>query len=435
MNGTQLTVCAVFGANYSVALMLLLKYPSPTPPHGPQTFVEDAIFLRDNFSAAGGATIIDKYSGRSPPVTSSTSRPSTPLGQAVSPKQKLSRTKSPLPSPARFLQQQRGVEGLFQGAAKGLFDRSEQLGINQAVRNAVEEAKKNMQGLQAPRSNSTKRRTSDIMRWSLDEGRSVPSSRPSASVSAMNARNQQLAAMLGQAMSDLRAVSISKGGDKEKYVQAMDLAIAKVDFVKVYLEDSTMPLPADSDNLAPACPSPTSATTPQSSATDPLHAISQNLPKVPSQDSATAKPTAPPEDTLGSTSPPPLSNPPSPKVSPVENSTDPVPSLNIQQATTEAKDEGVSVRPKAPLPTRSTIAQSNFAWMLGPDVSSGSAPKLPSPKPSSPFLKSGRRPTSGPSRDKAAFLFGEDRETRLPSLADEDEGLFKMGAISGSKGK
>jgi len=251
----------------------------------------------------------------------------------------------------------------------------------------------------------------------------------------MNARNQQLAAMLSQAMSDLRAMSISKDGDKEKYVQAMDLAIAKVDFVKVYLEDSTMPLPVDSDNLAPASPSPTSTTTPQSSANDTLHAITQNLRKVLSPDSATAKPTAPPKDTLASTSPTPLSNAPSPKVSSVKNSTNSVPPLDIQQATTEAKDEGLSVRPKAPLPTRSTIAQSNFAWMLEPDVSSGSAPKSSPPKSSSPFLKSGRRPISGPSRDKTAFLFGEDGEARLPALADEDEGSFKMGAISGTKGK
>ena len=154
-------------ANYSFALMLLLKYPAPESPGGPQTFVDDATYLRDNFSAAGGAKIISKYSGKAPPLLSSDSRPSTPLGQTLGHKRNISRTKSPLPSPARFLQQQGGVEALFQGAAKGVFDRGERLGINKAVRDAVGEVKKNMQGLQTSRNSSTKRRPSDGMRWSL----------------------------------------------------------------------------------------------------------------------------------------------------------------------------------------------------------------------------------------------------------------------------
>lgn len=130
-------------SNYSFALMLLLKYPAPIFPNGPKTFVEDATFLRNNLTSAGGAAIIEKYSYRSPPIFSSSSPPGTPSGQATSPRQKLQRTKSPLPSPARFLQQQ-GVGDLFQGAARGLLDRGERLGINQAVRDAVGEAKKNV---------------------------------------------------------------------------------------------------------------------------------------------------------------------------------------------------------------------------------------------------------------------------------------------------
>lgn len=134
---------AVMESNYSFALMLLLKYPPPSSPNGPKTFVDDATFLRDNLTSIGGATIIEKYSYRSPPIFSSSSPPSTPSAQATSPRQKLMRTKSPLASPARFLQQQ-GVGEMFQGAARGLLDRGERLGINQAVRDAVEEAKKNV---------------------------------------------------------------------------------------------------------------------------------------------------------------------------------------------------------------------------------------------------------------------------------------------------
>jgi TBC1 domain family protein 5 len=419
--------------------MLLLKYPSPNAPNGPQTFVDDAIFLRDNFSAAGGAKIIAKYSGKLPTLSSSASRPSTPLGQALSPKRALSRTRSPLPSPARFLQQQGGVEALFQGAAKGVFDRGERLGINQAVRDAVGEVKKNMQGLQVSRSQSGNRKTSDVMRWSLDEGKSIPSSR--ASVAAMNARNQQLARMLGQAMTDLRAVSVSTEGDKEEYVAAMDLAIAKVEFVKVYLEDATMPLPEEPSHAAPKSPSPlTSINTPQPPLSDSLHPAksvtpassttnpgAQNILANPKDNSLQSSPI---QDTLSIKEDATITTP---------STTEP--SIDLQEAKTEPAGEvELPARPKAPVPTRSSIAQSSFSWMLEPDTTSGSSHKSSPPKSPSPFLKSGRRPNSGPNREKAAFLFGEDgaesnmNSTRQPVLVNAEE-AFNLGTLRGSKAK
>lgn len=104
------------------------------------------MYLKNNLTPSGGASLIKKYSNRSPDVQSS-SRPSTPSDLTLSPRQKLMRTRSPLPSAASFLQQQGGVGELFQGAARGLLDRGERLGINQAVRDAVGEAKKNVSGL------------------------------------------------------------------------------------------------------------------------------------------------------------------------------------------------------------------------------------------------------------------------------------------------
>ncbi|CZR54460.1 related to TBC1 domain family member 5 [Phialocephala subalpina] len=408
-------------ANYSFALMLLLKYPSPEAPNGPKSFVNDAIYLRDNFSATGGANIISKYSGKLPPITLSAFRPSTPLGQAMSPKR---HTRSPLPSPARFLQQQGGVEALFQGAAKGVFDRGERLGINQAVRDAVGEVKKNMQGLQS-RSNSSRRTPSDAARWSLDEGKSVPSSR--TTIAAVNKRNQQLALMLGQAMTDLRAVSVSADGDKDKYVKAMDLAIAKVEFVRIYLEDSTMPLPdpaEDSSNPTPSHPIPT--TTPRPPPPDPLQVKAPEPPGSPPSESAAQNSTVATVDTP--LQPSPIADTPKLEVPQIDTPEE------SQKEGTEPIEASLPSRPKAPVPTRSSIAQSSFSWMLEPDVSSASSSRSSPPKSSSPFLKSGRRPTSGPNREKAAFLFGDDGgesnmgAARLPSGTSPDEG-FKLGTI------
>jgi TBC1 domain family protein 5 len=430
-----LTNSIVLEANYSMALMLLLKYPSPALPNGPQTFVDDAIYLRDNFSAAGGAKIISKYSGRSPPVLSS-SRPATPLGQTINPKQKFSRTRSPLPSPARFLQQQGGIEALLQGATKGVFERGERLGINQAVRDAVGEVKKNMQGLQVSRANSAARRTSDVTRWSLDEGRPIPTSK--TMILVMNKRNQQLARMLDQAMSDLRAVSVSEDGDKDKYVQAMDLAIAKVDFVKIYLEDSTMPLPSEPlDGDATADSSPVAAAT--TTSLRPLDP-SPSLPPITVLDSETKQKSATAADLpLPST---PVSEPVPKKQNQAIDDSAVTVSLIVSDTIDDKPESDVAellARPNAPVPTRSTIAQSSFSWMLEPDSTPlNSSGKSSPPKSSSPFLKSGKRPTAGPGREKAAFLFGDEggetplTNTRLASLVDTDEG-FKLGAIKGGK--
>jgi TBC1 domain family protein 5 len=417
--------------------MLLLKYPSPGPPNGPQTFVDDAIYLRDNFSAAGGANIITNYSGRSPHVQSS-SRLAKPLEQSISPRQRLHRTISPLHSPARFLQQQGGIEALFQGATKGVFERGEKLGINQAVRDAVGEVKKNMQGLQAARTNPASRRTSDVTRWSLDEGR--PSSHSEAAMLVMNKRNQQLARMLSHAMSELRAVSIAENGDKEKYVQAMDVAIAKVEFVKIYLEDSTMPLPSEpSEDTTPTNPRPVGGET--TSGTKSI-ASRNSLPDPPPM----AQTDQEIKETPGAAVDLPLQ---------VTLRFDPV--AHIQEQTidsstmvppiiskaTDSKpepdmDNHFLVRPKAPVPTRSTIAHSSFSWMLEPDSVQPMIGKSSPPKSSSPFLKSGKRPSAGPGREKPAFLFGDEggeirlTNARLASLVDADEG-FKLGTIRGRK--
>ncbi len=397
--------------------MLLLKYPAPDPAHGPQTFVDDAVYLRDNFSATGGAKIVGKYSGRSPSID--LSRPETPLGQAPSHKRNLSRTKSPLPSPARFLQQQGGIEALFQGARKGVLDRGERLGINQAVRDAVGEVKKNMQGLQASRNNSASRRASDVMRWSLDEGRSVPASR--ASVTAMNNRNKKLARMLEQAMADLRMVTKSPNGDKEAYIEGIDLAIAKVEFVKVYLEDATMPLPEIPSSKG------SSTGTPQQSVQDSLEPTNEG---VLGTSVLSSRAQTPPANTAIKplrASPIPDALPESVKISKEESSEDQIPSIKFLVKESGPPDAELPSRPKAPVPTRSTIAQSSFSWMLEPDTSSAPTLNSSPPKSSSPFLKSGRRPLK---REKAAFLFGEDggeSSTRLPSVDAEE--AFSLGAM------
>lgn len=290
-----------------------------------------------------------------------------------------------------------------------------------------------MQTLQTSRSSSFKGRTSTgSSRWSLDDGRTIQS--PQSLASAFNARNRQLAGMLEQAMSDLRTVSSSNVDDKEAYVKAMELAIAKVEFVKVYLEDSTMPLPPPASEMIQS---------------DPLQELVTKLPqpevvRSPEGDAPDVSESAPSEHVSGGKQETPVLSPAA-KLPESASKPVPVPTTTITPAGPDVLKldssptiKEAQTRPTAPLPTRSSIAQSNFAWMLESNDSSNSLAKSP-PKSNSPFLKSGRKPTSGASREKAAFLFGEESEDildskgpRFPARVDVDEG-FNMGAIKGSK--
>ena len=409
---------AVMEANYSTALMLLLKYPRPNSPHGPESFVHDAIYLRDNFSAAGGAKIIQKYSGKAPSL--SPTRPSTPSNRSVSPQRRF-RVSSPLSSPARFLQQQGGVEALIQGAARGVYDRGERLGINKAVRDAVGEVRKNLEGLQTSRSNSF-RNGEDVPQRSLDKGRPIPSLK--SSMRAMNVRNQQLAKMLNQAMAELRLAAKTKEEDTEKCVMAMNVAISKVDFVKVCLEDSTITLPDDSSSPNVLPNTTHGSTIPQTLSSDgplsPSPSVVVSTPDITPQQLDLAVGSLIGDNDGESRSKQALT------VSPLDDSQ--------QAALPDAQKP--SHRPRAPIPTRSSIAQSSFAWMLE-DPSSHTS--LSSSPPKSPFTKNNKK-ASGPGRERTAFLFGEEGEgvyTSSPKsqspIVDAEE-IFKLRTIRGGKG-
>jgi TBC1 domain family member 5 len=408
---------------------LLLKYPSPEPSHGPSTFVEDAIYLRDNFDYAGGVKVITKYSGKAPITAPSTSRPETPSGRYWGPEQRVSRKRSPLPSPAKFLQQQGGVEGILHGAAKGVLERGERLGINQVVRDAVGEVKKNMQGLSP--SSSVSRRSSDVTRRSLDENRAVPSAKKA--IASIERRNKQLGRMLEDALDDLRSISLSDSNSTQTASEAISIAIAKVQFVRVYLEDSTMPLPTE-PNL-----NPSATMSPLNTASEPLD-LGQHSRKT-LEEGVLAD-----QKTSGLMPPSKVIAPGSSETSVdcsgggADGSDVNLPATmdvsTSSKVSSESSGEGSTTpqHPHAPMPTRSSLAQSSFAWMLEPEGNSTSATKPTPPKLSSPFLGPGRRPLTGTNREKAAFLFGDDTEgtdgkSRKPSVQSAEEEGFNLGTI------
>lgn len=400
-------------ADYTNALQLLLKYPAPEPPHGPHTFVDDALYLKDHYHAAGGSSIIMKYTGKTPAPIAEQS-PTTPEErfQGLSLRDRTRGARSPLRSPARFIQQ-RGVEALFQGAAKNVIERGEKLGINQAVRDAMGEIRKNMQDFQEARSKPTdhSRSRSNTPRNNIFANGTLasPVEELRKTMAELEQRNKQLALFLDEAITGLKEVSASKlEGDKEKVLEGVELAAAKAQLVKVYLENPSLELPTEE-------PREEERATPQIVVEDDA------LPLPPVAEGDT-----PPANINDAASP-------SLMVAADEMMVDPGEAPGTPK--TEAKMEGVEhehehsspispsqpappplLRPTA-VPTRSTMAQSSFALMLEPDQSpSASSGYSPSSLPSagatptqnihnhSNYRKS---PRDSVSRDRNAFLFGE----------------------------
>jgi TBC1 domain family member 5 len=455
-------------ADYSGALQLLLKYPAPEPAaQGPHTFVDDALYLRDHLSVAGGANLVLKYSGRSPAVsqtthsagrTGSVASSSGLLSQSL--RQRTMGTSSR--SSLRPLSQAGSVEALFQGAAKGMLERGEKLGINQAVREAVGEIRRNVQGLQTSVRNSP-----------ASASASASSGVPSMAV--MERRNRQLSAMLDETVSSLKQLAASKlEEERDKVVETIELAAAKIQFVKVYLEDSSLAVPgaAESSTIpsykgasgtAPTVALDTTEVTTTTAVEDAMAALS--MPSSPPITTTDQTGTARPQSAVQASPTPKaraasLADPSaqhdrmdtdepinSPKATATASNLNPdMPVSGNAEASQSAPDLATAAnsaafqtnatatkeRPSAPIPTRSTLAQSSFAWMLEPDASttapfpsppsaqqqqqaleasqagdsSMSSSSLPLSSSSSAHQRTRRKPNNA-SRERNAFLFGE----------------------------
>jgi TBC1 domain family protein 5 len=413
----------------------MLKYPAPPHPHGPHTFVDDAMYLKDHFDAAGGVTLIFKYTGKSPSNTSlstpAPTRTATPSFQKLnSLRQRTIGARPPLSTSARILQQPGGVEALLQGAAKNMMERGEKLGINQAVRDAMGEFRRNLQ----------ESRNSTRGNRGLFGEAGPPLSDPSLEIALMEKRNSRLAAMLDESVTNLKLLAASGfEGEKEKHLETVEIAAAKVQFVRACLEDSTLALPEEElpplGTLKISSPAEVSSstvaldTTPVvmvSSAVEEtrttLSSPSPTLESVKESSSLAAPPEEshiklPPVEPLGEpdymdtdfhdddTLPPlksELTNSPPPSViSEVIPDTPPPPAQRER-------------RPSGPPPTRSTLAQSSFAWMLEPDTTASSLPRPHSssfssvgPPSSPPSIRSAQKKRAYSSRERNAFLFGE----------------------------
>ena len=407
----------VLEADYSAALTLLLRYPAPTVPYGPSTFVGDALYLRENLLFDGGDHIISKYSRRAPETTVTRKLPKkvkrartaeqTAVQKTLTPQKAL----SPRLSAARILQNQGGIEGIIHEAAKGVYNQGEKWGVAKALRGAV-------QGLQS--GNSSPRQRPEQSRWSLYSSRNVSDSPKDliAKIETLEERNKSLAKLLEKAMEELWTQQRDRNQKPDETMgDALSLAIAKVQFVQVYLENSTMPLP--SENLSPeetkndasvetdvgvtsSSPGPPSHLNQSDGASDEKN-FSEGLRTVEKAGSSAQWLAPGPAKPLPST----------PKVN------------------SPSKSRGLSPFSQA----RPALAQSSFSWMLGEDQHKSGFVSV------SPF--SSERSDGG---RKETHLFGnqerEESRNRRGSKSrgkggnnDDDADLFNVGTLQGGTSK
>jgi len=420
-------------ADYSSALTLLLRYPTPPDTQGPSTFVGDALHLSKNLSLEGGSYIISKYSGRPTQVASqrtsgSYRRSRTRKPTSATPENSV-RRRSPIRSPARFLQEQGGIEGILQEAAKGVYSRGEKWGVSRALRGAV-------QGLQSG-SSSPRRSPLAGVRWSLDDGKQVSSNdeQLTARIEALETRNKALAKMLEGAIEDLVVQEKAFAKEKEEAAaNALSLALAKVQFVQVYLEDSSMPLvpeaPAQEvDERSNTNPEP--VVTIQSPPAGKIAAVSEEKSEEKSSQTEAKAPSATiaktseikcdPTDQVKSNSPPTI-----PKIQ--EPSPAPRPDTPVDPPPLKPKTFKEKPLPSPFHQPRPSLAQSSFSWMLGPDQRKSSFVSA------SPFPPEKKRESA--TRGKVGFLFGEEEEDSHASRSTKtkDKGKDRDGGGSEVEG-
>ncbi|KAI8936605.1 hypothetical protein NX059_007004 [Plenodomus lindquistii] len=388
----------LLAADTNEAFSLLLRYPEPATPA--YTFIKDALYLRDHLDAQGGAEIITRY-GKPAPIVELGPAPSL-REPSPSPSNSSHRPRNSLGSPRSFVGQQgAGIEALFQGAAKNVLERGSQWGVGKALRDAVGEVRKNVEAYQSgtnsgqstPRSGGREFRKpaqlgASTSRPGLDRTYSANATKR---MEELDRRNRSLAKMLEVAVGDLweyhreRSEDKKTHGGEEKDREAMEtlsLAIAKVQFVQVYLEDSSIPLPIEevTEQTATAkavasLSSPKSLSpTPQESTSDvpPINvtATAEVASKVP----ISTKPTI----------------------------------LASSQTTSSSTQPRAALAPSLSPRSRPHLTSSNFSWMLGEDSASSN---FAIGAAHSTFSSDEKRRMKG-----KGFLFGDD---------DDDDGSVK----------
>ncbi|KAG2165970.1 hypothetical protein VTO58DRAFT_108830 [Aureobasidium pullulans] len=357
-------------ADYNTALTTLLRYPALEYGKTPQEFVTNAVYLRNNFNHEGASTLVEKYSGR--PLPQPTETPTSTLQPSMPGKLRMQ-----MPGRASS-----NFEDILQGAAKGVLQRGEKWGINKAFRDAMDEVRKGVREIQAAQTpQAPPRHTRGLSRQS---GTSDRSTNPSLQLAMLEQRNTALSKMLKKAIDDLWAYHETAVGGKageEESLNGLSMAIAKVQFIQVYLDDATVPLSAEEEAIEAGKEDVIEVKEVQPQIKEPASAHIDNKPAVEEAE--------PPAD---------------------ENAVEEQPKDHVEP-TQQHKDAARANATKTtdiPLDfhtPRPTLAQSSFSWMLGqsPETSASN------------FAQAKALAPSDIRRRSKGFLFGDEDDARAGS--------------------
>lgn len=402
-------------------LPLLLRYPELPLDTSAATFVADAVHLRSRLDSTAGAHIIEKYSNRSPPVV----RVTSPLPEVADTESHNAqyamphRTFSPFATPSRILQDSGGLEAVLQDAARGVYSRGERWGVNKAVRDAVGEVRKNVQTLQI-RSGTP----SGSARVSTEPAQHEPPALSSSAdlllrLNELEARNKALAKMLQSATHDLWKQQDDVPADDDK-TKLFNMAVASVQLVQVYLEDSSLQLPVE-EAIVRSQPAKTDTESSRNKLIEENTNTKPAKDQLPSPDtvktgSQQSKASAPRQVT------------PTPTI-PATRRVKRAPSTSVNADSSAAPGLSSIDQSSASKASPRPSLQSSYSWMLGQDEkAAGASRSLPASRSlfgDSPYANSSPYATSSPfeggstrgTRASAGFLFG-DAQDLAPAAAN-----------------
>lgn len=238
--------------DYTTAITTLTHYALPNADDDPRSLVKDAIFLEKNRNNQAGADLIQRYSGRRPKQSEAPiSRSSSAIRAARTPQHR----QSPSASPGRFASHQRQLEGLFQEVTGNLQRRTEGWNVSKAVRSAVGEVRRNMNTYQSSHSRQSSLDPVAVDSQRLDGKSEDPKQDLQRKIVELQERNTVLAKMLDGAVESLRAIKMTdseKIGDAE---QSLNISLAKIQFISVYLSNPDIPIPKDDTTTQDSKPS------------------------------------------------------------------------------------------------------------------------------------------------------------------------------------
>jgi TBC1 domain family protein 5 len=230
-------------------------------------------------------------------------------------------------------------------------------------------------------------------------------------IQALEQRNKALAKTLQNAMDDLSAQQKKlESEDARLAADALTLAIARLQFIQVYLEDSSIPIIPESTKVEH-----------EDYLKDPKTSSVAGVETVGHMERPVSRPTQNPVDssapTIDDGSNP---NPRKASTSPAPPKARPPPVFAAKESTTSAT--GLPSPFHQPRPS---LALSSFSWMLGEDQNK------PSFVSATPFAPEQRRESLA--RGDKAFLFGEEKANGKDkgTEREEDNYGFTMGTLKG----